>query len=98
MRAAQMRLPGHGGRVVEDPPCGLELKRRHRIRVSGSMDTRSASELEALVRRICVRGGEIELDLREVGFIDSAGLRALLNAKALCAEHCATLTLYACAE
>jgi anti-anti-sigma factor len=61
--------------------------RRHRVLVSGEIDMRTAPELEAVLGSICVDASEIEVDLCDVTFIDSAGLRALLTAKAICAEH-----------
>jgi len=61
--------------------------------MSGEINTTTAPALTILLGRICADFGEIELDLREVTFIDTVGLRALLNAKAICAEHCAELVL-----
>lgn len=61
--------------------------------MSGAMNMTTAPELTILLGRICADFSEIELDLRGVTFIDSNGLRALLNVKAICAEHCAELVL-----
>ncbi len=46
------------------------------VTVSGEVDLMTAEELERLVRQEMQRG-PVFLDLREVAFIDSSGLRAL---------------------
>jgi len=47
-----------------------------------------AKELETTITRLCTGDAlEIELDLREVTFIDSQGLRAILAAREACASH-----------
>lgn len=46
------------------------------VMVSGEVDLLTAEELERLVRQEMERG-PVFLDLREVAFIDSSGLRAL---------------------
>jgi anti-anti-sigma factor len=59
---------------------------RHVAMLSGELDVRGAEELESLVARMSIDGAqEIELDLRDLTFVDSSGLRALLA----CAEVCA---------
>jgi len=47
----------------------------------------SAPALEAALSDACALRGTIELDLHDVSFIDSAGIRAILAARASCAEH-----------
>jgi anti-sigma B factor antagonist len=60
----------------------------HRLLVSGELDLATSPELERALTRLCLDGAsEIEIDLRSVRFIDSTGLRTLLLAKDLCAEH-----------
>jgi anti-sigma B factor antagonist len=59
---------------------------RRRLVLRGELDLSGAPELEAALDRVCREGArEVEVDLREVDFIDSAGLRALLVAKDECA-------------
>jgi hypothetical protein len=47
---------------------------------------------------MCIDADEIELDLSDVGFIDSTGMSALLSAKAICAEHYAELVVMGSAQ
>ena len=60
---------------------------RRRVAVSGEIDLQTAPELEAALSEACAAGRTIELDLHEVSFIDSTGIRAILAAKASCAQH-----------
>ncbi|MHB8533120.1 MAG: STAS domain-containing protein [Solirubrobacteraceae bacterium] len=55
---------------------------RARLVLSGELDLATAPELEAALTRLCESGvHEIEIDLGEIDFIDSTGLRAILLAK-----------------
>jgi len=56
---------------------------RVRIHASGEVDLATAPRLEQCVREH-VRGetGTVELDMRQVGFIDSTGVRLLLTLEA----------------
>jgi anti-anti-sigma factor len=70
----QMRQEDHAG--------------RYRLVLSGELDLHSAAELENAITRLCRAGAlEIELDLRELVFIDSSGVRAIVWAREKCAEH-----------
>lgn len=61
---------------------------RYRLVLSGEMDLQGAPELEASITRLCSAGAlEIEIDLRDVWFIDSSGIQAILRARERCAEH-----------
>ena len=61
---------------------------RHTLVLSGELDLAVAAGLEATIRGLCGEGvSGIELDLSQLAFMDSSGLRAVLNAKELCAEH-----------
>ena len=61
---------------------------RYRLVLQGELDLASADKLEAAITRLCTAGAlEIELDLREVTFLDSQGLRAVLAAREACARH-----------
>ena len=61
---------------------------RHTLLLSGELDLAVAAGLEATIRDLCGEGvSGIELDLSQLTFMDSSGLRAVLNAQELCAEH-----------
>jgi anti-anti-sigma factor len=61
---------------------------RYRLVLSGELDLHGAAELEDAITRLCEAGAlEIEIDLREIVFIDSPGVRAMLWAREKCAEH-----------
>lgn len=47
----------------------------------------TAPVLEEALISACASCAQIELDLHEVSFIDSTGIRAILSAKTSCAEH-----------
>jgi anti-anti-sigma factor len=72
-------------------PFSIEETEHHgrsRLVLTGELDLGSAPELEAALTRLCEAGvSEIEIDLREVDFIDSTGLRAILIAKDTCAKE-----------
>ena len=61
---------------------------RYRLVLQGELGVAGAEELEAAITRLCTAGAlEIELDLRELTFMDSQGLRAILAAREACAQH-----------
>jgi anti-sigma B factor antagonist len=60
---------------------------RLRLSVAGEVDLESTPRLEAAVVEACGAARTVELDLHEVSFIDSTGIRAVLGAKALCAQR-----------
>lgn len=60
----------------------------HRLEVSGELDLASAGRLQAAIEGL--RSGEttgVTIDLSEVSFMDSTGLRALLMGHRLCEER-----------
>ena len=62
--------------------------RHHRLVLSGELDMVAASQLETLIVELCSRGTSgITVDLSGITFIDSRGLRAILLARELAAEH-----------
>jgi anti-anti-sigma factor len=71
----------------------LEMEARvdgneHRLVLSGELDLASADQLETAIREVCsIRAISLVLDLREVTFIDSSGLRAVIVAGQLCEQH-----------
>ena len=61
---------------------------RRRVALRGELDIAHAPDLEAAIEKLCDEGArEIVVDLSGVAFIDSSGLRALLGAMSICAEH-----------
>jgi anti-sigma B factor antagonist len=75
------------------PHPGLSVKaradgRRHTLVLEGELDLATAPELEGMTEQVCANGaGELVLDLRELAFIDSTGLRAILWASDHCQAH-----------
>jgi anti-sigma B factor antagonist len=60
----------------------------HTLIVSGELDLVSGAELEAAVRGLCGTDTTgIVIDMSELGFIDSTGVRALVVAQRLCEQH-----------
>jgi anti-sigma B factor antagonist len=57
---------------VSEGPSGWVL------RVSGELDTATAPQLVAGFQELAVLGHEVVVDIAEVSFIDSSGLRSLL--------------------
>ena len=54
----------------------------HTLSLVGELDLVTAPELQATINRLCKDGArEIVLDLHELAFIDSTGLRVLLSAR-----------------
>jgi anti-sigma B factor antagonist len=60
---------------------------RETLVLSGELDLNSAPRLEARVAELAGTRPAVILDLRELAFTDSTGLRAILRARDLCAEH-----------
>ena len=63
----------------------------HRLVLSGELDLASADTLVDAVSKLCAEGTkQIVLDIGELEFIDSTGLRAILSSRVVCAEgNCA---------
>jgi anti-anti-sigma factor len=57
------------------------------LALTGELDLDSASKLDEAVREVCASGAELVVDLRNVTFMDSTGLRALIVAGTLCEEQ-----------
>jgi anti-anti-sigma factor len=79
-----------GELVVESRRIGA----RHTVLMRGELDLGTAADLEVAILSLCDGGAtEIVLDLSELGFVDSAGLRAIVGARAICEEHDCSLQL-----
>ena len=58
------------------------------LSVAGELDIATAPQLEQAVTQLCEAGAqEIEINLRDVTFIDSTGMQAILRAKERCARY-----------
>jgi anti-sigma B factor antagonist len=81
-----------GGAAVT-PPVGLTVRDvgengRHTLVLCGELDIASAPMLEAAVAEVPDSGTRaLVLDLSEVTFMDSSGLKALLATYRRCQEH-----------
>lgn len=68
--------------------------KRHTVSISGELDVASAQMLEETLAEACASGAkELVLDLGGVEFMDSTGLKAILQGKALCEAHSSTYSL-----
>jgi anti-sigma B factor antagonist len=78
------------GLTVRDVASGGE----HKLVLAGELDIASAPILEATVASLCGNGAtSIVVDLSELTFMDSTGLRAVLAADKLCGEQGPTFSL-----
>jgi len=60
----------------------------HTIVASGELDVSSAQMLEEIIAEACAAGAkQLVLDMGGIEFMDSTGLRAILQGKAICEEH-----------
>lgn len=60
---------------------------RHVLVMHGELDLAGAPAFEAAAARLCEMGArELLVDVSEVGFIDSTGVRAILAVKASCEQ------------
>lgn len=85
--AAESRSPTF---QIETHADGL----RRTLVLSGELDLLVAPDLETAVRRLCDEGAaEIVLDLRNLRFMDSAGLRSTLIAHEICQEAGCSFTV-----
>jgi anti-anti-sigma factor len=66
----------------------------HRLTLSGELDLASAPLLEQQIERLCDEGAtELLLDLSQLAFMDSTGLRVILNSAEVCQRHGCELSL-----
>lgn len=66
-----------------------------RVRLAGELDLVSSVRLDAILRRVIadMRGRRVTLDLTDLTFMDSTGLRALWSLRQEVQEHGGTLML-----
>jgi anti-sigma B factor antagonist len=61
---------------------------RYTLILRGELDMASAPELEGVLQELCEGSAqELVLDLRQLSFMDSTGLNAVLRSRSLCEEH-----------
>lgn len=61
---------------------------RYTLLLTGELDLASAPMIEQILPELCASGAsEIVLDLRQLAFMDSSGLRTILSSKTLCEQH-----------
>jgi len=61
---------------------------RYVLMLGGELDMAGVPAFEAAATRLCQLGrGELLVDISDVGFIDSTGVRAILSIKAVCERH-----------
>lgn len=58
------------------------LDERGVIRLEGEYDMSSQSKLDAILDEMIAAGGRVELDVSDLSFIDSSGMRSILDAAA----------------
>jgi anti-sigma B factor antagonist len=82
---------------VESDGFGIEDRHegvRHTLVLRGDLDMASAPALEGMLQELCEGGAqELVLDLRQLDFMDSTGLNAILKSRTLCEEHLCDLAL-----
>jgi anti-anti-sigma factor len=67
---------------------------RYTLLLTGELDLASAPTIEQILRELCAEGAkEIVLDLSQLAFIDSTGLRAILTGMAVCEQHVCDFSL-----
>ncbi|MHB8531929.1 MAG: STAS domain-containing protein [Solirubrobacteraceae bacterium] len=78
---------------MSSPDPGLRIRREeasstHTLRLSGELDLTSAGQLETSIAECCADGARrVVLEMAELRFMDSTGLRSLLISQELCAVN-----------
>ena len=76
--------------IMSVPTPGLQIKREdasstHTLRLSGELDLTSAGLLETSIAESCADGARrVVIDMSELRFMDSTGLRSLLVSQEVC--------------
>jgi anti-anti-sigma factor len=68
------------------------------LRFRGEFDMAAADDAAAALQWACARGGRIEVDLGEVTFMDSSGLRTLVTARRAADRDGCSLVLVSASE
>ena len=89
-KSAGIGRPGAPQLELQDCICGSE----HVLLLRGELDMACSPTLDAALKRICTDQVQaLVLDLSQLTFIDSTGLRAILLARELCESHGSELRL-----
>ena len=85
-------IPVGGGAQRSTPDDELTIRIRHTpkyvlVAVAGEIDIATVAGLRERLVALAARGRPLVTDLDQVGFIDAAGLGALVGAARLAAEH-----------
>src|SRR4051812_18072553 len=73
MRPGELRLEDHADGT------------RHRLALAGELDLANADQLVSATRELCAGGAsELLLDLHDLAFMDSTGLRAIAECMNIC--------------
>jgi anti-anti-sigma factor len=84
LMSIEQREPVPSNFEMQVVACGGD----HTVILGGELDMASAPSMEAALAHVCTNDTSVvRLDLSKLGFIDSSGIRAVLAAKQLCAEH-----------
>jgi anti-sigma B factor antagonist len=82
---------GRGGGQTMHTPFDITVRwcdGQRAIRLSGELSLATASAMRSLLEIVCAHGAtEVELDLRDVTFIDSTGIGVIMMAKKACAAR-----------
>ncbi len=68
-------------------PFEVQLVDEHTLRVVGELDVQTSPRLDAAIAQMLGNGGDVVLDMTDVGFIDSSGLHVLLAAAWALGDH-----------
>ena len=81
------------GDPIEFSIATQELDGRLVVTPAGELDLATAPELEQIVMPAVRDGGQVIVDLRRLAFMDSSGVRVLVEGHALAAESAGRLTI-----
>jgi anti-anti-sigma factor len=91
------RVEGGGSRYESSTRLGIQSvgsERQCTLVLSGEVDLVTAPQLEDAVLQVCAEGANaLALDLSDLTFIDSRGLRSILETQKLCAKYKAEFVL-----
>ena len=75
-----------------------DLKRVELVRVSGRIDSSNAAQFDGVLKEVVSRKNNVVLEMSEVDYISSAGLRAMIALLRECKKHKGDVRLAAPSE